>query len=184
MTAPDTNSFAKCSALLYAADEHGRLDMENMLRELGFGHVLDINQLNAVPPRTLPFYFLHGDLASHVKLRLLKGLRSSEELRRRYAPIICVLPRGPRHQMISQVEMGFDEVVFLSDPQGDTVRALAAQLGQDLLYIEAPNYFGPDRRRLERVSRGDPRRHQGGMMHHRIQVVRDPDKGIRATYLR
>jgi len=176
--------FVKCSALLHAPDEHRRYDMDALVRSMGFGHVLALTELNAVPPRTLPFYFLHGGLPSHVKARLIKGLRSSEELRRRYAPIICVLPHGPRHQIIGQIEMGFDEVVFLNEPVTESARTLTSQLNREVLYIEAPNYFGPDRRRLERISRDDSRRVPGGTMHHRIQVVRDPDRGIRATYER
>ena len=183
MVAGSQKSFSKCSALLFAPSAPELAEMEHLVASLGFGHVMPLSQLHAVPERTLPFYFLHDHVPLQNKLKLLRGLRVSEELRRRYAPIICVIPRGPRHQMIAQVELGFDEVIFNSDPLPETIRKLAAQLGQDILYIEAPNYFGPDRRRLERISRGDPRRVQGGTMHQRIQVTRDPEKGIRATYI-
>lgn len=183
---PDTHRsiFEQCTALLHAPDEYRRLDMEALVRVMGFGHVLALAELNAVPAQTLSFYFLHGDLPGHAKTRLIKGLRSSEELRRRYAAIICVLPHGPRHQIIAQIEMGFDEAVFLNDPVSESARTLGSQINCELLYIEAPKYFGPDRRRLERISRDDSRRALGGTMHHRIQVVRDPVRGIRVTYER
>jgi hypothetical protein len=116
-------------------------------------------------------------------LRLLRGLRSTDEPRRKYAPIICVIPQGPRHKMVPQVEMGFDDVVFLSDPIEQVSKTLTDQLGHEVLYIDSPQYFGPDRRRLERVSRGDPRRVPGGTEHRRIQVLRDPQHGIQVSYV-
>lgn len=183
MPSIDTITLADCAALIFAPDGHCFDQMTTLARNLGFGHVLDYTRLNAVPPRTLPFFLIHNGIADHLKQRLLRGLRSTDELRRKYAPIICLIPQGPRHQMVPQVEMGFDEVLFLSDPVGEIGKALTAQLGRELLYIESPQYFGPDRRRLERVSRGDPRRVPGGTEHRRIQVLRDPQHGIRASYV-
>lgn len=183
MPSIDTITLADCAALIFAPDGHCFDQMTTLARNLGFGHVLDYTRLNAVPPRTLPFFLIHNGIADHLKQRLLRGLRSTDELRRKYAPIICLIPQGPRHQMVPQVEMGFDEVLFLSDPVAEIGKALIGQLGREILYIEAPHYFGPDRRRLERVSRGDPRRVPGGTEHRRIQVVRDPQHGIRANYV-
>ena len=183
MPAIETITLADCAALIFAPDGRSFDQMATLARNLGFGHVLEYTKLNAVPPKTLPFFLIHNGIAAHLKQRLLRGLRSTDELRRKYAPIICLIPQGPRHQMVPQVEMGFDEVLFLSDPVAEIGKALLAQLGREVLYIESPQYFGPDRRRLERVSRGDPRRVPGGTEHRRIQVVRDPHRGIRASYV-
>lgn len=183
VTSTTLSTLSACAALIFAPDRHAYDLMAELARHLDFGHVLDYTRLNAVPPRTLPFYLIHNGVADHVKMRLLRGLRATEEPRRRYAPIICIIPQGPRHQMVPQVEMGFDEVLFLSDALGEINKAMTGQLGRELLYIESPQYFGPDRRRLERISRGDPRRVPGGTEHRRIQVLRDPERGIRATYV-
>ena len=183
MPSTDPITLTDCAALIFAPDARSSESMTALARTLSFGHVLEYTKLNDLPPRTLPFFLIHNGIAEHVKQRLLRGLRATEELRRKFAPIICLIPHGPRHLMVPQVEMGFDEVLFLSDPIAEIGKALIGQLGREVLYIESPHYFGPDRRRMERVSRGDPRRVPGGTEHRRIQVLRDPQHGIRASYV-
>ncbi len=172
-----------CAALIFVPDGRSFDQMATLAGTLGFGHVLEHTKLNAVPEKALPFFLIHNGVAGHLKQRLLRGLRATDEPLRKYAPIICIIPQGPRHQMVPQVEMGFDDVVFLSDPIEQISKTFTDQLGHEVLYIDSPHYFGPDRRRLERVSRGDPRRVPGGTEHRRIQVLRDPQRGIAAHYV-
>jgi hypothetical protein len=47
-----------------------------------------------------------------------------------------------------------------------------------MLYVQSEHYFGPDRRRIERVDPQDPRRKPGGASYRKIRVVRDPRLGI------
>ncbi|MVT00200.1 hypothetical protein [Devosia marina] len=183
MPSIDTITLADCAALIFAPDGRHYDHMAALAGTLGFGHVLEHTKLNALPEKALPFFLIHNGVIDHLKQRLLRGLRSTDEPRRKYAPIICVIPQGPRHKMVPQVEMGFDDVVFLSDPIEQVSKTLTDQLGHEVLYIDSPHYFGPDRRRLERVSRGDPRRVPGGTEHRRIQVLRDPQHGIQVSYV-
>jgi hypothetical protein len=55
---------------------------------------------------------------------------------------------------------------------------LAEQLQHEMLYVQSEHYFGPDRRRIERVDPQDPRRKPGGASYRKIRVVRDPRLGI------
>lgn len=175
----------QCAAIVFAAGPHGSETLIETARQIGFGHVEDYTRLSRVPQDLLAFYFVHGALPDGAKLRLVRSIRSSTEDRRKYAPIVCVLTGGPRHLIVPHVEMGFDEVLFLTDPQASLVQKLRAQLQQDVLFVETHNYMGPDRRRIEVVDRGDPRRKVSGPagIFRKIKVWREPASGVSATFI-
>ncbi|PXA99067.1 hypothetical protein DMC47_05670 [Nostoc sp. 3335mG] len=150
----------------------------DLARRLGFGTVAAYAPEMEIPRERLIFCIVHGLLPDATKQKILRGLRTSENTLRRYAPIVCVVPGGPRHQIVPLVQMGFDEVLFLRDQLADMQRKLAQQLRQDILYVQTGHYFGPDRRRIELIDPQDPRRKPGGAYYKRISVHRDPLAGI------
>lgn len=185
MVLSDMDILQSCAAIIFAADAPGSDALAGTALKLGFGQAQDYMRLADVPPKLLHFYIVHGALPDAAKLRLIRAIRTAPEYKRKYAPIVCALASGPRHLIVPLVDMGFDEVLFLSDPDNVLAQKLREQLLRDLLFIESPNYFGPDRRRIELVDRGDTRRKAGANASgfRKINVVRDPATGISARYI-
>lgn len=173
-----------CAAIVFAPDAAGSAMLVALAARLGFGHAVDYSKLATIPENAMPFYIVHGALPEAARLRLIRSIRTSKQETRKYAPIICVQTGGPRHLIVRLVEIGFDEVLFLSDPVEALARKLGEQLRRDLLFVETEHYLGPDRRRLERVDRGDSRRKaKNSGAFRKLSVTRDPETGIHVHYL-
>lgn len=174
------DTIAQCKAVTFASG-HATTDlMRELGKKLGFGETIDYPKFAENESKGLNFFLVHGSIPNDNKQRLLRALRSHPEPIRRFAPVVCVLSGGPRHQVVPLVEMGFDEVLFLVDSIESMRAKLNAQLNHRLMYVQTPKYFGPDRRRIELVDRNDPRRKYGGSAFRRIMVVRHPIDGIDA----
>ncbi|WP_052951737.1 hypothetical protein [Devosia soli] len=179
MVEGDTKTIlSACLAVTFAPGAVETAALGDLARRLGFGAVAAYTPDVDIPRERLIFCIVHSLLPDATKQRVLRGLRTSENNLRRFAPIVCVVPKGPRHQIVPLVQMGFDEVLFLGDPLADMHRKLTQQLRQDILYVQTGHYFGPDRRRIELIDPQDPRRKPGGAYYKRLNVHRDPLAGI------
>jgi hypothetical protein len=169
---------ADCGAVTFAPNDVSANALSALATKLGFGRVANYTQFAELPKDRLTFFLVHGQLPDGSKQRIIHGLRGSDHIFRRFAPIVCFVTAGPRHQIVPLVQMGFDEVLFVSDGYEDMSHKLAEQLQHEMLYVQSEHYFGPDRRRIERVDPQDPRRKPGGASYRKIRVVRDPRLGI------
>lgn len=163
----------ECAAVTIASTPEDKLLMQDLGEHMGLSPVVDIARLPEVGER-LAFFLVHNDVPDQAKMRLIAGVRAQAEPRRRYAPVICLVPRGPRHLIVPLVEMGFDEVLFHGDTESQMLDKLSRQLNRQLMYVQTATYFGPDRRRIETVKRNDPRRKYGGSSFRRFLVRRSP----------
>jgi hypothetical protein len=172
----------ECSAVIFSGSDSTLPSMRDLGTQLGFGQVVDQSQLASIAENRLIYFLVHDIMADPAKTRLLQTIRAQSNPLRRYAPVICIVPSGPRHRIIALIDIGFDEVLFLVDGREEMARKLVAQLHHEHIYVDTGKYFGPDRRRLELVDRGDPRRkHHGADDCRKIRVIRDPQSGITAT---
>jgi hypothetical protein len=178
-TSSPTEVFKKCVAVTIATNTQEAEDLGRLATALGFSAAVDLPHSAKIATDTLSFYFVHHRVPDAAKMRFLSLVRALSEENRRYAPIVLLLPSGPKHLSIQYIEMGFDEVLFLNDPTNFIADKLAAQLGQELLYVQTKHYLGPDRRRVELIDRQDPRRKKSGGEHREIAVFRDVESGIR-----
>lgn len=178
-----TITFSACAAIVFSAEAFERSMLIGFANRLGFAAAVDYTQTAKLDPHLLQFYFIHGAVPDKAKTMLLQSIRNSPLDQRKYAPVVCLLPGGPRHLLIHYVEMGFDEVLFLTDPDPSAIQKLEQQLYHEHIYVQTSNYLGPDRRRLERVKPDDPRRKNSTQGFRRISVHRDPRTGIQANYL-
>jgi hypothetical protein len=171
-------TITQCNAVTFASGQATSDLMLELGKKLGFGETIDYPRFAENETKGLNFFIVHGSIPDANKLRLIRALRAHPDVMRRFAPVICVLSGGPRHQVVPLVEMGFDEVLFLVDSMESMRAKLNAQLNHRLMYVQTSKYFGPDRRRIELVDRNDPRRKYGGSAFRRIMVVRHPTDGI------
>jgi hypothetical protein len=147
--------------------------------KLGFGTVANYTQFAELPKKPADLFprpradARWGQAAHH---------QWTAQFRPRF-PSLCAdrlfVTGGPRHQTVPLVQMGFDEVLFITDPFSDMSHKLSDQLQHELVYVESDHYFGPDRRRIERgrSQRSAPQARRLTPIS-RIRVVRDPRMGI------
>lgn len=173
-----TNMLADCGAVTFAPNDVSANALATLATKFGFGTVANYTQFAELPKNKLTYFLVHGQMPDGAKQRIIHGLRSSDHVFRRFAPIVCFVTGGPRHQTVPLVQMGFDEVLFITDPFAEMSHKLNDQLKHELIYVDADHYFGPDRRRIERIDPNDPRRKPGGSPYKQIRVIRDPRMGI------
>lgn len=173
------SALSACAAVLIAPNDDDMATLRPFADGAGFGAVYDFRAPGTYAAANMPYYILHPSIPDMGKARFIKVLRSSDDLKKKFAPIILYLPRGPAHQGLFYIEMGFDDVMFMTDDQATTRNKLLQQLGREVIFVQTGSYFGPDRRRMERIKRDDPRRKPGGSVHRRLSVVRDPVNGLK-----
>lgn len=179
-----TASLSACAAIVIATDDGGTASLCALAKAVGFGTALDFRTPSAHTTELMPFYLLHHTVTDAAKTRFLRAIRATEDPRRKYAPVILFLPKGPAHQTIFYVEMGFDDVLFLSETSQSISARLRQQIGQEVVFVQTGSYLGPDRRRMERIRKDDPRRRPGGSgQYSRLSVLRDPLTGPRVEHL-
>jgi hypothetical protein len=179
-----TVSLSACAAVVIATDDGGTASLCALAKAVGFGAALDFRTPSAHTTDLMPFYFLHHTVTDAAKARFLKAIRATEDPRKKYAAVILFLPKGPAHQTVFYVEMGFDDVLFLSESNQTISDRLLQQVGQEVVFVQTGSYLGPDRRRMERIRKDDPRRRPGGSgQYSRLSVLRDPVHGPRVEAL-
>lgn len=179
----EADALALCSVITLGINPERGEALVALAHRVGFVHAVEYHHPDGLPKDALSFYFIDGQTPNGVKARLLNSIRSSNNPRRRFAPIVCVVPSGPRHQFVPLIDMGFDEVLFVGDSSESMTHKLVGQLHHELLYVETGRYFGPDRRRIEVIDPADPRRKSSKGSFRKIKVVRDPATGIHASLI-
>lgn len=181
IAATDRTALGECSALVFSPSTANTDATLQLCLKLGFKTAVRDAEIGSIPADRIIFFMVHGAVPDAQKQHLVQAIRSTSNPLRRYAPVVCLVPSGPRHQLVQLTEMGFDEVLFLTDSSADMADKLSAQLNHPLIYVKTAKYFGPDRRRIELVDRADPRRKYGSGDCQKIKVMRDPRRGILAT---
>lgn len=169
---------SSCGAIAIAQDDRGSSALLALGRRVGFGTVVDYSQLAEVDPKLLPFFLMHYGIGDAAKSHLIKKLRSSASAVLRFAPIVLFMPDGPVDEMIQFIEMGFDDVICLPEKSDVLAARLAGQIGQERVFIETPDYLGPDRRRMDLATHENPKRRPGGSSHTRLTIIRQPGSGV------
>ena len=179
----DAKPLAQCSAIVVAHDHRDVAALLALGHKVGFGSVLAHARAGpAIRPRErLIFFLVHFALGDSAKRQLLDRVRRSPAANVRLAPVVLFTPDGPYEEMLAHIEMGFDDVICLPEKSPVLAGRLAAQLGQEHLYIQTATYLGPDRRRMERPGHTHPGRRAGGFDHTQLTVLRTPDAGARVV---
>lgn len=80
-------------------------------------------------------------------------IRASQQLRVRFAPLICFVETPSKEAIIECVNAGFDDVLTIPWIASAIKSRLAKQVNTKLVYFETDSYFGPDRRRFNEDAR-------------------------------
>jgi DNA-binding response OmpR family regulator len=173
----DPDILAHCAALVLARDERNLAALMTLAHKLRFGVVLahgtGLGQERF--DHRLVFYLVHFDFDTDAKLELLHALRHAGSVSLSFAPVVVFLRDGTDQDIQAHVEMGFDDVINVPEEGRVIAARLAAQIGQEHLYIETRNYLGPDRHRLDRP--GVTKR-KAMEEHAQLTVLRTPEAGV------
>lgn len=151
-----------------------------LARDLGLAGVSPFTTMAQAEQQTqtTPVCFFLFAATDHVGA--LRGVadmvRFSTTRRLRFSPLIYFSESPSVEAIRACLAMGFDDIITMPFTRRRVVERLARQVGQNLVYFETPNYFGPDRRRLEASSNG-PESRLGGQFR-RLEIVRTLTGGV------
>jgi hypothetical protein len=123
-------------------------------------------------------FFLCAGVDNVASLRpMADAVRLSPSHRLRFSPLIYFARQPALPDIKRCIQMGFDDIIALPYAGGDIGERIMRQVGSTQVYYETPTYFGPDRRNRLGEDRPSGSDHGGGQ-HRRIELVRDPVRGI------
>jgi len=169
--------FEHCRAFVIAANAVETRALELTAHNLGFGEVA--SRLGgsgvAMSRAHLTYFFIDYRLADDELLDVIDAIREERSARLCYSPVILFTDDCPQPTMLKYVRFGFDDVIGLPQSRDQLAERLAEQLGSEQVYVEAKDYLGPDRRRLDHGAE----LRVGISSHTRVTFVRDVRHGIR-----
>jgi hypothetical protein len=167
-----------CKAIVIGKTGNQVASLVAMARRCGFAFVEEPATGEIPTPKTMIAYLLvHYKVGDDLLLSIIHAIRSGNN-DIRFSPIIVIADDCEFELVLHFVELGVDDVISLPEKRDVLVQRLAGQLWSEHLYVETPDYFGPDRRRLEGADHSDDRR-TGTVSHARFIIQRIPDFGTK-----
>jgi DNA-binding response OmpR family regulator len=170
--------FESCRAYVMAANLRDSLALETAAHHLGFGEVISgyggSNQAGR-PGTAITYFFLDYRMRDEELIDTITAIREERGSKLCYSPIILFTADRAAETVVRYVRFGFDDVISLPARRDELAERLAGQLHDEQVYIETKDYFGPDRRRLDRGAE----LRLGISPHTRLVFERDPRRGIK-----
>jgi hypothetical protein len=176
--APDPTILAHCVAIVLAKDERDGVALMRLAEKLRFGAIVAHSPALGHDrfDHRLVFYLVHFDFEVEAMKKMLVDLRHAGSVTLSFAPVVLFLREGSPEDIQHHIEMGFDEVISVPEDGRTIATKLAAQIGQEHLYIETRNYLGPDRHRRDKPG---VRPHRKPVEEHaRLTIMRTPEAGV------
>lgn len=169
--------FEHCRAFVIAADAAETRALELTAHNLGFGEVDSrLGGAGVMSSRAAITYFFIGHrLAEDELLDVIEAVREERSANLCYSPVILFTDDCPHATMVKYVRLGFDDVIGLPQSRDALAERLAEQLDSEQVYVEAKDYLGPDRRRLDHGAE----LRVGISSHGRVMFRRDVRHGVR-----
>jgi len=176
--ASDPSILAHCVAIVLARDERDGAALMRLAEKLRFGAIVAHSPALGHErfDHRLVFYLVHFDFEPEAMHKLLFDLRHAGSVSLSFAPVVLFLREGSAEDIQHHIEMGFDDVISVPEDGRVIAMRLAAQIGQEHLYIETRNYLGPDRHRLDKPGAGPKRK--SGEEHAQLTILRTPEQGV------
>lgn len=172
--------FESCRAYVMAANLRDSLALETVAHHLGFGEVisgLGGSTRAGRPGTAITYFFLDYRMRDEELVDTITAIREERGSRLCYSPIVLLTADRAAETVVRYVRFGFDDVISLPARRDELAERLAGQLHEQV-YIETKDYFGPDRRRLDRGAE----LRLGISPHTRLLFERDPRRGIKVLH--
>ena len=169
--------FEYCRAFIMAANRHDSMALELTAHHLGFGEV--VSQLGGrdtgYSRAAITYFFVDCRMLDEDMLDVIEAVRDERASKLCYSPIILFTGHCPPETVLKYVRFGFDDVIALPQHRDALAERLVEQLNGEQVYVEAKDYLGPDRRRLDHGAE----LRVGISAHTRLVFQRDARHGIR-----
>jgi DNA-binding response OmpR family regulator len=99
-----------------------------------------------IKKKTFDLIVVDAGLGSDEGFELVRGLRTQGPEPNRVAPVICVSGYTPKSQVVAARDCGANFVVAKPLSAGVMLDRILWLARHDRLFVESPNYVGPDRR--------------------------------------
>ena len=126
----------------------------DIAKDLGFGMVRpymgipDAERLAKIHP--VNFFLFDYSSEFEKSKQWISEIRNCQQLRVRFAPLICFVETPSKEIIISCVNAGFDDILTLPWSRTKFQERLSKQINTKNIYFETDNYLGPDRRRFSK----------------------------------
>lgn len=170
-----------CRACLVARTGPQANSLTQIAERTGFGEIVSLASRRDYPgshPKALTFFLVHRHLSLSVMAAVIRSIRLSPDDQVRFAPVILFAEDGPYETYLQYIHLGFDDVITLPEKRPVLVQRLTVPLVGEHVYFQTPEYFGPDRRRMESPTQTDSRRLPVPHSHTRFVFSRSPAEGI------
>lgn len=134
--------------------------------------------MDAVPISFISFE--HSNDAEAVR-KAVRQLRGCKRRNVRFLPLIYFCHNPSRDLIQECLMLGFDDVISLPSTPKAIAARLRHQLSRQITYFETSQYFGPDRRSLQRGLQEDSLGRNGEQALNRFEFVRTLENGISIT---
>jgi hypothetical protein len=169
-----------CRAHLIAGTAGQLKTLGDLARKTGFRRVTE-----GMPARqpsdalAVTYYFFHYQLDDERLRAALAAIREHEDPSTRFAPAIMIIGQASATDVLRMVGQGFDDIVALPEKAPILEKRFALQVNAPIMYYETDSYFGPDRRRLQKLLRPEADLRQAGTyQHRRYTIKRVPNAGV------
>jgi len=142
-----------CLACLVAETVAQRKTLETLATRTGFGGI----SMDATGPafpdpadRRLAYFFFHCMVGNDLLRQTLGRIRKDDRLR--FSPAVLIADECSKSDVCRYINLGFDDIVVLPEAARVLERRLTNQLTTPVSYFETSTYFGPDRRRSQRLN--------------------------------
>lgn len=168
-----------CRAHLVAETDAQLRTLDQLAVRTGFRTVVHGEPGRFSEARSSIFFFFHYQIGEDQRRGMLGALRSHPDPTIRFAPAIMIIATCTAAEVAGYIAQGFDDIISLPEKAGALQRRFAGQLDTLIRYYETPDYFGPDRRRLQQISAGFAEvRGKGNDRHRRYSIRRSPQTGV------
>jgi hypothetical protein len=168
---------SQCVACLVGETAAQRRTLETLAARTGFGSINSDETGAAFPDkaeRRLAYFFFHCQVGNELLRGALGRIRTDEQ--HRFSPAVLVVGECSERDALRYINLGFDDIVILPEAAKILERRFAYQIATPVPYFETATYFGPDRRRSQRLTSASahPGRGAGEHRHVRYLIQRAP----------
>ena len=142
-----------CLACLVGETASQRKTLETLAVRTGFGGISTDAEGAAFPDpadRRLAFFFFHCQVGSDLLRNTLARIRS--DAHQRFSPAVLIVGECSQSEVVRYINLGFDDITILPEAARVLERRFTNQITTPVSYFETSTYFGPDRRRSQRLN--------------------------------
>lgn len=167
--------FEQCRAFVVASTTAENHALEMTARNLGFGEIVSsIGGANGPAIANLTYFFIDCRVDHQSMADVIATIREDRHDQLCFSPIVLFTDDGSTANVRRHLRLGFDDVIELPASRDALVDRLGEQMRSEQCYIETKDYFGPDRRRMDRGTGPSA----ATSAHAQVRFERDPRRGI------